>query len=82
MVLVLYIGCGFGRHSLGLISVAAVAADLGWFFFFFFFSSSGVARLCSFKLQNGEFWNQQNRTKTSSTAPVCGLSVKPSVFGF
>ncbi len=80
VVLVLYIGGGFGRHGLGLI-LATVAADLCWFFLVAV-SLGGVARLCSFKLQNGEFWNQQNQTKTSSTVPVRGLYSQTAGFRF
>ncbi len=80
-MLVLYIGGGFGRHGLGLI-LAAAAADLGWFFFLVAVSLGGVAGLCSFKLQNGEFWNQQNRTKTGSTVPVRSLYGQTAGFRF
>jgi hypothetical protein len=81
VVLVLYIGGGFERHDLGLI-LATAAADLGWFFFLVAVSLGGVAGLCSFKLQNGEFWNQQNQTKTSSTVPVRGLYGQTVSFRF
>ncbi len=77
----LYIGGGFGRHGLGLI-LAAAAADLGWFFFLVAVTLGGVAGLCSFKLQNSEFWNQQNQTKTSSTVPVRGLYGQTVSFRF
>ncbi len=65
---------------LGLI-LATVAADLGWSFLVAV-SLGGVAELCSFKLQNGEFWNQQNRTKTGSTMPVRGLHGQTAGFRF